>query len=243
VHHLIEKHTGPVTSVRQVNEGFNSEIAMVINDTTFVKGLRSDHPRAWTQEREREINPHVRHISAALLWSEQADGWDLNGFEYLKGRSASYTPDSGDLPQIAAMVTRFPQAPGEIELKRAEQRWSTYSSQPDLFTGNALLHTDWSPSNVLVHDGRTVMIDWAWPTRGASWLDPACWVVWLIASGHSPHQAEQWALRVPALQRAPHTAVTAFAQAQAAMWEDIGDHAPHPGLAPAAARWVKHRNT
>lgn len=243
VQHLIEKHTGPVTSVRHADAGFNSELAVVINDTTFVKGLRSDHPRAWTQERERGINLHVQHISAGLLWSEQAEGWDLNGFEYLDGRSADYAPGSGDLALIAAMMTLFPSAPSGVELKRAEHRWSGYSTQPDLFAGDGLVHTDWSPSNALISGGRAVMVDWAWPTRGASWLDPACWVVWLIATGHGPEQAEEWALRVPAFQQAPCTAVTAFADAQAAMWEDIGDDAPHPGLAAAAADWVKRRRS
>jgi hypothetical protein len=242
VQQLIEKHTGPVTSAHDAHEGFNSEIAIVINDTTFVKGLRADHPRVWTQERERLINPHVRHISAHLQWDEQADGWDLNGFEYLGGRSATYTPGSEDLGLITAMMTQLPRAPGDLELKRAEQRWSAYSAQAALFAGDGLAHTDWSPSNVLMVDGRAVVVDWAWPTRGASWLDPACWVVWLIASGHHPEQAEEWALRVPAFQQAPQAAVTAFAEAQAAMWEDIGEHAPHAGLAAAAARWAKHRN-
>ncbi len=87
------------------------------------------------------------------------------------------------------------------------------------------------------------MLDWAWPTSGARWIDPACWIIWLIASGHHPAQAQAWASKIPPFAAAPVHAVTAFAQAQAAMWEDIGVHAPRPGLADAAARWVKYRTT
>ena len=240
---LIEKHTGPVTSTGDMTDGFNSQIALVVNGSTFVKGLRADHPRVWTQDRERGINPHVRHVSARLLWSEQSAGWDLNGFEYLRGRPAAYAPGSDDLALIAAMMTRFPLAPDDVELKRAEQRWSAYHERSDLFAGDGLVHTDWSPSNILVGTRRAVMVDWAWPTRGASWVDPACWVVWLIVAGHDSAQAEQQAMKVPAFRQAPQPAVTAFAEAQAAMWADIGESAPHPGLAAAATDWVKYRRS
>ncbi|WP_067807595.1 hypothetical protein [Actinomadura formosensis] len=239
---LIEKHTGPVITARPVNGGFNSEIAVIINGTTFVKGLRTDHPRAWTQERERRINPHIQHVSAPLRWAETAGGWDLNGFEFIDGRAASYEPSSPDLQPIVAMMAHWRPAPDGVELKRAEQRWSSYSDHSELFAGDWLSHTDWSPTNILIGgDGRAYMLDWAWPTSGARWIDPACWIVWLIAGGHHPAQAQAWASKVPPFAAAPAYAVTAFAQAQAAMWEDIGDHAPHPGLAAAATHWVKHR--
>ncbi len=109
-----------------------------------------------------------------------------------------------------------------------------------MFAGGHLSHTDWSPGNVLI-SGDARLIDWAWPTRGAAWIDPACWAVWLIAGGHHPALAEDHAARVPAFAHAPANAVTAFAAAQAAMWKDIADHAPHPRLAAAAAAWHSYR--
>ncbi|MFI0367451.1 hypothetical protein ACH35V_06200 [Actinomadura sp. 1N219] len=243
VRDLIERHTGPVVRARHVSDGFNSEIAVIINETTFVKGLRTDHPRAWTQERERQINSHIRHVSAPLRWSQTAAGWDLNGFGFLDGRAASYQPSSPDLELITAMMIRWPPAPDGVDLKHAPQRWSAYSDRSELFDGDWLSHTDWSPSNILISGDHAYMLDWAWPTRGARWIDPACWVVWLIASGHHPAQAQIWASKIPAFAAAPPHATTAFAQAQAAMWEDIGEHAPHPGLAAAAATWIKHRTS
>jgi hypothetical protein len=31
-------------------------------------------------------------------------------------------------------------------------------------------------------DGRAHLVDWAWASRGADWLDAAYWVVWLMAA-------------------------------------------------------------
>jgi hypothetical protein len=237
---LIQQFSGPVTTARNVSDGFNSEIAVVINDRYFVKGLRQDHPRAWTQTRERDINPHVRHLSASLEWAAESDGWNLLGFAYLRGRKPDYRPGSADLALISEMITRIPEAPADLDMKQAEQRWAAYSDQAELFAGTHLSHTDWSPGNVLIaSDAR--LVDWAWPTRGAAWIDPACWIVWLTAGGHSPAQAENQAATIPAFAHAPEHAVTAFAAAQAAMWAEIGDEAPHPGLAAASSDWYKHR--
>lgn len=241
VRHLIKPHTGQINSARQVNQGHNSEVSAVINESTFVKGLRVDHPWVWTQARERAINPYIRHVSAGLLWYEASDGWDLNGFEYIHGRPANYAVYSKDLEPIVFMMDSFPTAPDDAMLKRAEQRWSAYTERPELFAGKHLCHTDFSPGNVLINGDRAYMVDWAWPTIGAQWLDAACWTVWLIAYGHTPRQAESWAKRIPAFREALEESITTFAEAQAAMWEDIGDRAPHPKLVTAAADWVRYR--
>ncbi|HTR96156.1 MAG TPA: phosphotransferase [Trebonia sp.] len=61
-----------------------------------------------------------------------------------------------------------------------------------------LTHSDWTPDNVLVSPERTWLIDWARPTLGAAWTDPACWVLRLMASGgHAAHEAERQASRLP----------------------------------------------
>jgi hypothetical protein len=62
---LIEKETGPVHAVTELSEGRNSEISVIVytgGDVTFVKGRKAGHRQAWTQDRERIINPLVRHI-------------------------------------------------------------------------------------------------------------------------------------------------------------------------------------
>jgi hypothetical protein len=38
----------------------------------------------------------------------------------------------------------------------------------DLLDGDALLHTDFNPLNILLGPERTWLIDWAWPTHRSS---------------------------------------------------------------------------
>jgi hypothetical protein len=131
----------------------------------------------------------------------------------------------------------------DMEMKNAGQRWASYTDAPELFTGTFLPHTEWTPGNVLVSD-RACLVDWAWPTQGAAWIDPACWVVWLIASGHSPHSAENWAALIPSWQDAPESSVDEFARVQARMWAGIAAESSESwtkSLAIASSLWTSHR--
>jgi len=245
---LIEKETGPYRVVKHVSEGRNSEVSVIVStddDITFIKGRKADHPRAWTQERERVINPAVRHVSPCLKWSARNDTWDLNGFEYIPGRHADYSPGSADIPKVVSTLRRLQEIPcPDAELKQADQRWASYTGRPELFAGTSLLHTEWTPGNVLVND-RAYLVDWAWPTRGAAWIDPACWVVWLIESGHSPHSAERWAAQIPSWQDAPAESLNEFARVQARMWAGIAAESPEQWtqtLAAASLLWSSHRD-
>jgi hypothetical protein len=68
---------------------------------------------------------------------------------------------------------------------------SIYLDQPAQLAGDTLLHTDYNPENILITpDGTARLIDWAWPTCGAGWIDPCCLLIRLIAAGHTAHQAE-----------------------------------------------------
>jgi hypothetical protein len=248
VRELIEKKIGSFHVVKNVAEGLNSEVSVIVDtgdDITFIKGRKADHPRAWTQERERGINPSVHPVSPRLKWSTRDDRWDLNGFEYIPGRHSDYSPDSTDLPKIVSLLRRLQeiQCP-DIEIKRADQRWSSYTETPGLFSGTSLLHTEWTPGNVLVSD-RAYLVDWAWPTRGAAWIDPACWVVWLIASGHLPRSAEYWASQIPSWQDVPAGSLDEFARVQANMWTDIAAESSEAWtetLAEASRLWSAHRS-
>jgi hypothetical protein len=249
IRELIEKETGPVRAVEEISEGRNSEVSVIVrtdDDATFVKGRRADHAQAWTQDRERAVNRFVRHVAPQLKWSSRDGAWDLNGFEYIPGVSADYSPGSPHLPQVLETLLRLQKTPCPgIEVKQAAQRWASYTSTPELLAGTCLLHTDWNPSNVLVNS-RAYLVDWAWPTKGAAWIDPACWTVWLIASGHSPRSAESWAARVPSWHRAPPGALDEFARVQALMWAGIAADSAETwtgNLARASRQWAAHRDT
>lgn len=252
----IERHTGPILKVMEDSAGFNSEVSARVTSTTgtwHIKGLRTDHPRTWTQRREGEIAPFIREIAPALHWQVETAGWDLLGFEALDGHHADYAPGSPDLPEVAALLGRLGDTPcPDIELRHAEQRLEHYATNTcDLrfFAGDHLLHTDLNNTNVLVNDqapagDRARLVDWAWATRGAAWLDAGYWVIWLIASGHTPASAERWAMKVPAWRAAPPKGVTAFAAANRNLWAEISGTDPDAWtlrLASAAAAWHGHR--
>jgi hypothetical protein len=84
------------------------------------------------------------------------------------------------------------------------------------------------------------------PPRGAAWIDPALWVIWLIAAGeHDPARAESWAARVSAWHTAPNTGLTVFADANARLWREIAGDNPDEWttrMVSAAARWAAYRD-
>ncbi|MFD0501985.1 hypothetical protein ACFQ0G_01650 [Streptomyces chiangmaiensis] len=131
----VEAHTGPVLSADTAQAGVNSGIAATIRTAEtvlFVKGVPADDPQVRTQHREAAINPYLPPASPRMLWHVQAGGWDLIGYQRLTGRHADYTPGSPDLPLVAHAVAELQTTPcPAIELKRAEQRWSSYAAAAD----------------------------------------------------------------------------------------------------------------
>ncbi|MGN5392406.1 phosphotransferase family protein [Streptomyces sp. JL7001] len=246
---LITERTGPVLKYETAGSGLNSEIAAHVHTagtTLFIKGLRTGHPRIWTQAREAAINPHVAGIAPALLWRAEGHDWDLLAFEDADGRHADYTPGSPDLPHIADRLARLSQltAPAEVTLRTMSDRMREHTPDPALFDGHALLHTDWFPTNILITGDGVRVVDWAWASRGAAWIDAALWAVWLVRSGHSPEQAHQWAARIPAYATAPPAALAAFADATVSVWEQITDGDAEPwtlDMLAAARTWQASR--
>ncbi len=232
VRKAIEGVTGPPESLEVASEGLNSAVAVKLHSALgayFVKALPTDHRWVWTQEREAEVAPYVRHVAPILHARVVEAGWDVLVFEALTGHRANYAPESPDLPHVAILLERIGQVEcPDIPLRRAERRLKAYADSADLefFTGDAFLHTDLNNANVIVGEGRASIVDWGWATRGAPWLDVAYWIVWLMAAGHSPHSAEEWATRVAAWRTAPTEGVTAFAKANARMWSEIGGANP-----------------
>ncbi|MEU6347217.1 aminoglycoside phosphotransferase [Streptomyces sp. NPDC046977] len=247
---IIETLAGPVLKAVTVSTGLNSEIAARIynnaDEIVFVKGMRVDHPRVWTQEREAAINAYVQPLAPAMLWHVLHGGWDLLCFEEIDGPHAGYEPGSPHLPLVAEAMQALAGLPmPDLPLKTMPDRMRSYSDTPDLFAGEQLLHTDWNPHNVLIADGRARLVDWAWAARGAAWIDPALWVIWLIASGHTPEQAERLAAECTAFADAPGPSLNAFARAQNRMWDEIAGDAPDAWTATmqtAAAGWHRHRS-
>jgi hypothetical protein len=251
----IEQRTGPILTARTASAGQNSPLAATITTSegkTFVKGLPSGERRTRSQAREIAVAPLVRDISPHLLWHFDQAGWVVLGYEHIEGRHADYRPGSGDLDALVSVL----RALGEIDVpdpgpfKLAEDRFKTWVDDPDtlkVFSGATLMHTDWLPDNVLFTLSRPYLIDWAWPTLGAAWMDPAFWLIRLIASGHTIQDAERYAARVPGYANADPIHINLFASANVQMWDEIERQAPRVSpwmrsVVTASHEWHDFRN-
>ena len=253
VRDLIQTHTGPVRAARTAPAGLNSQLAAVLdtaNGPLFVKGLRTDHPGVMRQHREAMINPYVLSLAPPLRWQAEGAGWYLLAFAYIPGaRHADYSPGSADLPAVVRVINRLQEIPcPNLPVKRAEQRWAAYVGDDidmDLLAGTTLLHTDFNPLNVLITAGGAWVIDWAWPTRGAAFIDPACFLLRLMLSGHTAAQAEAWAAQCTSWGKTPNEAINLFAIACARLYDEIAREDPLPWkrhFAAVAQDWREYRS-
>ncbi|MFJ4713146.1 phosphotransferase family protein [Streptomyces sp. NPDC088785] len=235
VRQAVTDKSGAVRRTVTLQGGMNSGVASVLETESgrvFVKGIASDHPQVTAQRREAAIAPHLPASCPRLYWHLEAGGWSLLGYEVLNGRHADYSPGSPDLALVRAALTELQQvtAPADIEIKDAVDRWRDYAPPGTLqyFSGDTLLHTDFAPDNVLVADGRARLIDWAWPTRGAAWIDPGALALRLMDADHTAESAVAFASRFPSWQNADPKALAALGTATAALWSEIAESDPTP---------------
>lgn len=230
VRQSVADKTGAVHQAATVSGGMNSGIASVLDTdsgSVFVKGIPADHPQVRAQRREAAVAPHLPPSCPRLYWHLEVDGWSLLGYEVVDGRHADYTPGSPDLPLVEAALAELQgiTAPADVEIKDAVDRWAEYALPGTLqhFDGDALLHTDYAPDNVLITGGRARLVDWAWPTRGAAWIDPGALALRLMDAGHPVDAAVAFAGRFPSWRSAVPEALAAFGAATAALWREIAE--------------------
>ncbi|MFE6776557.1 hypothetical protein [Streptomyces sp. NPDC057702] len=249
---LVRPHTGAVSATRHTARGFGSDLTAVVeyaNGPFFVKGMRNRRGgRRDSILRERAIAPTVRPLAPALRWAAEDENWIVLGYEVVDGRWASFTPGSPGLSLVAELVNRIGVfSPPDVALGWTEDRWDRFAelSAARFLRGNTLLHTDIHPSNVIVGDADTWLVDWAWPTVGAAFIDPGCVVVQLVASGYAPGQAEEWAAECAGWRNAEQAALDTFALAAHRMWAARAEGRPNEAwlaaMASATRQWVTHR--
>ncbi|WP_067805824.1 hypothetical protein [Actinomadura formosensis] len=242
-------HTGALISVEPTERGFSSDLTALVTGEKgawFVKAVRNrPGGRRDSLVREGLINPWVHPISPAVQWQAESPEWIALGFEIVRGRHADLTVGSADLPMAVELLNRIGGLPlPELAADWHETRWDRYTDQPELLRGETLLYTDIHPSNIIIGD-RVWAVDWAWPTRGAAFIDPALLVIQLVAAGHSPEQAEGWASACPSWKGADPAAIDAFADANASMYGTLADRRPDAtwlgAMATATRAWARHR--
>jgi hypothetical protein len=252
----IEKRTGPIVHAETMTAGQNSPVSAAVTTATgktFVKGLPAGDRRTASQYREAAVAPLVTGISPKLLWQFEDAGWHILGYEHIDGRHADYSPGSPDPAALVPLMLAL----GKIEVpdpepfKRAENRFKGYVDDPSevgIFCGTTLQHTDWVPQNVLISASRPHLIDWAWPTVGAGWMDPAFFLLRLMACGYTVREAEAYAAQFPAFAEADPAHLDVFAAANVRMWDEIERQAAAHrmrtwmrGVVRASREWEEHR--
>lgn len=250
---LIEAQTGPIDRIVPAPTGNHADIASTLetgDGRVFVKAARKladrDGPEVMSLRREASVNPAVHEFAPRLRWQAEAEGWLALGFEHVQGRPADFSAGSPDLEILAKTIHALQsELCPDVPMLSGGKRWQKYTGDPAPFEGGTLLHTDLNEDNFLITDQNSAyVIDWAFVTRGAAWLELALLMPWLIKAGHTPQAAEEWASQFPAWTDAPPTDLDMFSAAFAQQWHaasqvrDDGWIARHADL---TGRWAAYR--
>ncbi|GAA4970822.1 hypothetical protein GCM10023205_40610 [Yinghuangia aomiensis] len=247
---LFQRHVGTITSYRSAENGYMSDLLMFVDTDAgrwFVKGQRNrPGGRLESLQREALINPYVQPIAPKLHWQLEDDQWVLLVFEAVKGRPAHFDPGAEDLPLIISTLRRIPKiSPPDFTAGWTEDRWDRFTDDSALFRGGTLLYTDLNADNFLVTETTVRLADWAWPTVGAGFIDPALLVMQLVAAHHTPEGAEQAVAQCEQWHRADSTAIDAFCIANVNMWAAYCAKDPTAGwkkaMLAACQRWAEYR--
>ncbi|MGW5675158.1 protein kinase [Streptomyces sp. NPDC003860] len=173
------------------------------------------------------------------------------GFEQVQGRMSRFEPDSPDLPVVLDLLGRIQEIPlPALAEDWHETRWDAFATdeaEVQLFRGDSLLHGDVAPGNFLVGETDSWAVDWAWPTRGAAFIDSATLVLQLISAGHTPPAAEELVSQCPGWSKSDPRAIDAFARANLRMFRSRAERFPGQAwlrdMEATAKAWVDHRST
>ncbi|MFJ6215036.1 phosphotransferase [Streptomyces sp. NPDC092296] len=222
----VAARTGRIRHVTPVADGLTCAMAAILDTEhgdMFVKGVPvADAQGVAAQQREREANPAARPASPRLLWRADAGGWDLLAFDAVPGRHANLaSPSDRALVAEALLAVQDVRAPGG--LPRFADRFAGHLGAGDLalLDGDALLHTDTNPHNLLVGDGRAWVVDWAMASRGPAWVDVAHTAVRLMEADCTPAEALEWAARFPSWRSADPAGLAAFVRVVCREWEAV----------------------
>jgi aminoglycoside phosphotransferase (APT) family kinase protein len=180
--------------------------------------------------------------SPSVLWHFREAGWLVVGFEHCAGPHADLSPTSPDLDLLGEALTALGRTPApDVALFSPKARLGFEHPAMD---GDALVHTDLGPANLIVTPYGLRIVDWAMATVAAPWVELAMLAPWLISAGHTAEQAEQWLARHPAWWQTDSDVLDGFAVNNAAKWaaKSAGSTATWiHDLAAWTAQWAAYR--
>ncbi|MFJ9691535.1 hypothetical protein [Kitasatospora sp. NPDC101183] len=210
----------------------------------FVKGVPTDAPGAWVYRHEADVSA-LAPLSASPKWRTEGGGWNFYGYEVWGGRHPDFSPESPDLPFVAATLAVVSSCPwpAVISKKPLSDRLVRFVP-PDgvgALDGYSLAHTDMGEFNLIACGAQVRVIDWALSCPGPMWTDAALWVPRLIAAGHSFEGADRAARGIAAYRDADPNRLAVFARTIRAAWSARTAEDPLPQrvkLAEAAEAWA-----
>ena len=142
---------------------------------------------------------------------QMLDAWDL------------VAGDPTDLP--AALLDRLPVF---LDLQATAR---------EVTAGDRLVHWDARADNILLREGRAVLLDWAWACRGAGWLDTLLLAMDLRVQGGP--DADEVVAGSPMTRDVPPEHLAAVVACMVGVWSDRARRPAPPGL-PTIRRWQAH---
>jgi phosphotransferase family enzyme len=227
VREAVAAHTGPISGVEPAPVGNHADVASTLHTTQgrlFVKAAKKlvdrDGPEVRSLRWEAAINSHVAEFAPRLHWTVEDGGWLVLGFDHVQGRRADFTPGSPDVAVLAKTIHQLQETPcPDVVTMRVERRWQSVTDDVSLMAGGALLHTDLNEDNLIITtDGRVHVVDWAFVSRGAAWVELGLLIPWLLKAGRSPREAAEWVSQFPSWADADPAAIDLFSHVFAERW-------------------------
>ncbi|MCX5066730.1 phosphotransferase [Micromonospora lupini] len=244
VTYKIAERVGGAFDVIPATTGDHAEIASTVvgpDATIFVKAA-SGPISVPSLRYELAATTIIDRWPPAVLWHFEVDGWLVVATEHLHGPHPDLSPGSPDLDVLAAALDRLQATPAPAGT------WydpaSRLGFELPAAAGPGLVHTDLNPTNLIMTAGDLRIVDWAYTTKAAPWVELALLVQWLIGSGHTPEQAEAWLGRFPAWAAADRLVLDRFASECAAKWLTKSQRSTAQwvhGLATWTGEWADYR--
>ncbi|MEU6204112.1 phosphotransferase [Micromonospora musae] len=240
----IDARVGGIIDVYPAPSGNHAEIASTVTgsaDTVFVKAASTDLS-VRSLRYELAATSAVDWYPPAIRWHVQRDGWLVAGAELLHGPHPDLSPGSNDLDLLGVALKGLQATPVPSGL------WFTPEGRLGFavlgMDGGTLIHSDLNPANLIVTTNGLRIVDWAYATKAAPWVELTLLVQWLIGSGHTAAQAEQWLAQFPAWTTTDPVALDHFASHNASKWSAKSQHSTEKwvhGLATWTDEWAAHR--